>query len=139
MMFSHDIFDIARSLPAHWPGLVLVCLSVATMAAAFTILAALILPRRVGRVGTIRGARVCLDFVASTAPTVGLLGTIYGLLRSLLSARPEEIPQFIALALQTTYVGGILFLVCVSLKTLTDHFGSFSGRFSDSESTDGSN
>jgi len=109
------------------------------MTAAFTILAALILPRRMGRVGTIRSARVCLNFVAATAPTVGLLGTIYGLLRSLLSARPEEIPQFIAVALQTTYVGGILFLVCVSLTTLADYFGKSSGCFSESGSTDGCN
>lgn len=122
-MISHNIFDVAKILLTHWPGLLLVCLSIVTFTSVIVIVVALILPNQTGDLHTIKSAGVCLKFVSNTSPTVGLLGTIYGLLRSFLSAKPEEIPHYVGIALQTTYIGGILFLICVFFGALTDYIG----------------
>ena len=126
-MLSHNIVDIARSLLTHWPGLLLVCLSVLTFTSIIIIGVALILPKQTGGLSTIHSASACLKFTSNTAPTVGLLGTIYGLLRSFLSAKPEDIPHYVGIALQTTYIGGILFLICVFFGALTDYFSRSMG------------
>lgn len=118
---SHHIPDILRSFLTHWPGLLLIALSAATLAAVVVIGFALVLPKRTGGADTVAGARKFLHFISTVAPTVGLLGTIYGLLSSLLSAHPEEIPHFVGIALQTTYFGGILFLVCVFVENLAGY------------------
>lgn len=118
---SHNLLDILRSFLTHWPGLLLIALSVSTLAATVVILFALVLPNHTGGAATISGARKFLHFVSTVAPTVGLLGSIYGLLSSLLSAHPEQIPLFVGIALQTTYFGGILFLVCVFVGSLAGY------------------
>jgi flagellar motor component MotA len=61
-----------------------------------------------------------INFITNVSPSLGLLGTIYGLLLSLQIATPSEIPRFIGIALTTTYVGSFLFVVGFSILYFYD-------------------
>ena len=50
-------------------------------------------------------------YITMVSPSIGLLGTIYGLIMGLNTADESSIPHFIGVALLTTFVGSVLYVI----------------------------
>ena len=111
---SVDLVDVYRSLLGHWPGLILLALSVLTLAFVLATLWVMLRPDALNRRPQRHQLASGLRFCEEAAPAVGLVGTVYGLTGGFFAVGTEELPAFIGTALQTTYVGGILFLLALA-------------------------
>ena len=65
-----------------------------------------------------------IRYITTVSPTVGLLGTIYGLITGLMATSKDQLPHFIGVALTTTFLGSILFLIGFSILTVENFFSS---------------
>lgn len=52
-----------------------------------------------------------LKLSRAISPSLGLLGTVYGLLKGFMKTSSEELPRIMGMALTTTFVGVSLFLI----------------------------
>ncbi|MCB2013247.1 MAG: MotA/TolQ/ExbB proton channel family protein [Geminicoccaceae bacterium] len=117
---SVDLVDVYRSLLGHWPGLILLALSVLTLAFVLATLWVMLRPDALNRRPQRHQLASGLRFCEEAAPAVGLVGTVYGLTGGFFAVGTEELPAFIGTALQTTYVGGILFLLALAARMLVE-------------------
>jgi hypothetical protein len=106
------IIDIYIVVSNTWIGVALIAMSILLLASLFSVPLFMFVYQKKWRHEYQNSFAIpTITVVANTAPSLGLLGTIYGLVQSLNTAQPEEIPKFIGIALTTTYVGALLFII----------------------------
>jgi biopolymer transport protein ExbB/TolQ len=116
-----EIPEIYMGLLGHWPGMLLYALSVIALGLAISGAIFSFHEKTEVRDKFLNRILCYLKFVEEAAPTVGLIGTIYGLIGGLFSVKPEHIPFFIAVALYTTYIGGMIFLFSMFVRTMLEN------------------